>query len=66
MNIYSVLDDSDNEEQQTKVVNDKKAKDTAKPVAAKKDAVAAKPVKAAESKGKGWFYILMEFMEGLI
>lgn len=53
MNIYSVLDDSDNEEQQTKVVNDKKAKDTAKPVAAKKDAVAAKPVKAAESKGKG-------------
>eukprot|EP01034_Spumella_vulgaris_P023706 gene23706-29952_t len=50
MNIFSVLDDSDNEEQQTKVVP--KAKDTAKPAAAAKKDTAAKPVKAVESKGK--------------
>jgi len=53
MNIFSVLDDSDNEEQQTKVVP--KAKDTAKPAAAgaKKETTAAKPVKTVDAKGKG-------------
>lgn len=55
MNIYSVLDDSDTEEQQPKVVADKKAKD-AKPTGAapKKDAVkaAAKPTDAKKGIGK--------------
>jgi hypothetical protein len=62
MNIYSVLDDSDNEEQQTKVATEKKAKDTAKPVAAKKDVVGAKPVKAVETKGKGQTCISLKWM----
>ena len=52
MNIYSVLDLSDNEEEKPKVVpvTDKKAKDTkeAKPSVAKKDAT-----KAPETKAKG-------------
>lgn len=54
MNIYSVLDLSDNEEEKPKVAAKGKDAAAAKPApaAAKKDA-AAKPVKAADTKAKG-------------